>query len=155
MNTCKSDKNRWGRRGEFCVHSIACYGLRGCCERYVGTPVVYILIWFIYHRAQVKYGVNIPAGTKIGPDFKIEHLYGIVPNPDIVIGKNCNIYNGATIGKEKRDKRIGFPQIGDEVWIAPGAYVNFDVPSHSSVLGNPAKVIERTDATREHIKNKI
>lgn len=122
---------------------------------------------------QVKYGVDIPARTKIGPGFKIEHLYGIVLNPDVVIGKNCNIYNGTTIGKEKRGKRIGCPQIGDEVWIganavivgkisigndvliAPGAYVNFDVPSHSIVLGNPAKVIERADATTEYIKNKI
>lgn len=122
---------------------------------------------------QVKYGVDIPARTKIGPGFKIEHLYGIVLNPDVVIGKNCNIYNGTTIGKEKRGKRIGCPQIGDEVWIganavivgkisigndvliAPGAYVNFDVPSHSIGLGNPAKVIERADATTEYIKNKI
>lgn len=29
---------------------------------------------------------------KIGPGFKIEHLSGIVVNPDVVIGKNCNIY---------------------------------------------------------------
>lgn len=58
---------------------------------------------------QVKYGVDIPARTKIGPGFKIEHLYGIVLNPDVVIGKNCNIYNGTTIGKEKRGKRIGCP----------------------------------------------
>lgn len=36
---------------------------------------------------QVKYGVDIPARTKIGPGFKIEHLYGIVLNPDVVIGK--------------------------------------------------------------------
>lgn len=147
--------------------------LKRCCERYVGNPVIYPLIWFIYHRMQVKYGVDIPARTKIGPGFKIEHLYGIVLNPDVVIGKNCNIYNGTTIGKEKRGKRIGCPQIGDEVWIganavivgkisigndvliAPGAYVNFDVPSHSIGLGNPAKVIERADATTEYIKNKI
>ena len=27
MNTCITDKNRW--RDEFCVHRIACYGLRG------------------------------------------------------------------------------------------------------------------------------
>lgn len=103
----------------------------------------------------MKYGVDIPARTKISPDFKIEHLNGIVLNPDITIGKNCNIYNGITIGKGKRGKRIGCPQIGDEVWIsinsvivgkvliALGAYVNFDAPSHSIVLGNPAKAIKK------------
>lgn len=99
--------------------------------------------------------MDIPARTKISPDFKIEHLNGIVLNPDITIGKNCNIYNGITIGKGKRGKRIGCPQIGDEVWIsinsvivgkvliALGAYVNFDAPSHSIVLGNPAKAIKK------------
>ncbi len=75
--------------------------LKRCCERYVGKPIIYPLIWFIYHRTQVKYGVDIPARTKIGSGFKIEHLYDIVFNPEVVIGKNCNIYNGVTIGKEK------------------------------------------------------
>lgn len=104
----------------------------------------------IYRKLQIKYGVDLPASTKIGPGFKIEHLNGIVVNPDVVIGKNCNIYNGVTIGKEKRGIREGCPTIADEVWIganaivvgriqigsdvliAPGAYVNFDVPSHST-----------------------
>ncbi len=120
----------------------------------------------------MKYGVDIPARTKIGPGFKIEYLYGIVLNPDVVIGKNCDIYNSAGSGKEK-GKRSECPQIGDEVWIgvnavivgkisigndvliALGAYANFNVSSHSIVLGHPTKVIERADATREYINNKI
>jgi len=114
------------------------------------------------------YGVDLPASTKIGPGFKIEHLNGIVVNPDVVIGKNCNIYNGVTIGKEKRGIREGCPTIADEVWIganavvvgriqigsdvliAPGAYVNFDVPSHSIVLGNPAKIVAKENATEKY-----
>ena len=103
----------------------------------------------------MKYGVDIPASTKIEPGFKIEHLYGIVLNPGVVIGKNCNIYNGAIIGKEKRGKSIVCTQIEDDVSIAPGVYVNFDVPSQSIVFENPDKVIERADATREYINNKI
>lgn len=31
--------------------------------------------------------------------------------------------------------------IGDDVLIAPGAFVNFDVPSNSIVIGNPGKII--------------
>ena len=50
----------------------------------------------IYRKLQIKYGVDLPVSTKIGHGFKIEHLNGIV-----VIGKNCNIYNGVTIGKER------------------------------------------------------
>lgn len=82
MNACKSDKNRWGGGRVLCAQYRLLW-LKRCCERYVGNPVIYPLIWFIYHRMQVKYGVDIPARTKIGPGFKIEHLYGIVLNPDV------------------------------------------------------------------------
>lgn len=77
----------------------------------------------IYRKLQIKYGVNLPASTKIGHGFKIEHLNGIVVNHDVVIGENCNIYNGVTIGKEKRGIREGCPAIGDEVWIGANAVV--------------------------------
>ena len=44
MNVCKSDKNRWG---EFCVYSLACYGLRGAekdmlAPCYLSIGIVYI-----------------------------------------------------------------------------------------------------------------
>lgn len=77
----------------------------------------------IYRKLQIKYGVNLPTSTKIDHGFKIEHLNGIVVNPDVVIGENCNIYNGVTIGKEKRGIREGCPTIGDEVWIGANAVV--------------------------------
>lgn len=81
--------------------------------------------------------------------------------------------NGVTIGKEKRGVREGCPTIADKVWIganavvvgsiqigsdvliAPGAYVNFDVPSHSIVLGNPAKIVAKENATEKYIKYTI
>ena len=33
--------------------------------------------------------------------------------------------------------------IGNNVLIAPGAFVNFDVPENSIVIGNPGKIIPR------------
>lgn len=38
---------------------------------------------------------------------------------------------------------IGGVNIGNNVLIAPGAFVNFDVPDNSIVIGNPGKIIER------------
>lgn len=38
---------------------------------------------------------------------------------------------------------IGGVTIGNNVLIAPGAFVNFDVPDNSIVIGNPGKIIER------------
>jgi len=33
--------------------------------------------------------------------------------------------------------------IGDDVLITPNTYLNCDVPSHSVVIGNPARIISR------------
>lgn len=78
-----------------------------------------------------------------------------------------------TIGRENRGKREGSPKIGDCVWIgtnavvvgkievgddvliAPGAYVNFDVPPHSVVVGNPGKIIPRESAAEKYIENRV
>lgn len=88
------------------------------------------------------------------------------------MGANCNVHKGVTIGQENRGRRKGAPCIGDGVWmgvnstivggitigddvlIAPNSYVNFDVPSHSIVIGNPAKIIHRDNATESYIENK-
>ena len=134
---------------------------------------LYLICSLIYKNYKIKYGVDMPAKLRIGKGVIIEHLGGITINPDVVIGNNICIYNGVTIGVEKRGKRVGCPVIGDEVWIgansvvvggikvgnnvliAPGSFVNFDVPDNSIVIGNPGKVIERMDATEGYIINLI
>ena len=60
-----------------------------------------------------------------------------------VIGDNVQIGINATI--------IGGICIGDDVLIAPNAFVNFDVPSHSIVIGNPGIIIHREEATKDYV----
>jgi serine O-acetyltransferase len=118
-----------------------------------------------------KFGFQIPASTKIGKGFFIGHFGTIVINSNVTIGDNCNFSHGITIGKANRGKLKGVPVLGDRVWvgtgavivgnvkigsdvlIAPNAYVNFDVPNHSIVLGNPGKIIERVNPTEGYINN--
>ena len=120
-----------------------------------------------------KTQIQIPARTKIGEGFYIGHLGRIIIHPDAVLGKNVNIATGVTIGMENRGQRKGAPKISDNCWIgtnavivgninigsdvliAPLAYVNFDVPDHSFVIGNPAKIIHKENATEGYICNKI
>lgn len=120
-----------------------------------------------------KRSIDWTTKLDIGPGLFMAHVSGITINPEAHIGKNCNIHKGVTIGRENRGARKGTPTIGDEVWIginativgnvhigndvliAPGAYVNFDVPDHSIVIGNPAIVKHADDATRDYINNKI
>ena len=114
------------------------------------------------HRCRFRYGFDISPTTAIGPGLYIGHFGGVVVSPSAVLGANCNLAQGVTIGATSRGSRIGAPVLGDRVWvganavlvgkitvgsdalIAPGAYVNFDVPEHVVVLGNPAKIVAET-----------
>lgn len=64
-----------------------------------------------------------------------------------VIGDNVWIGSNACV--------VGNITIGDDVLIAPLSFVNFDVPSHSIVVGNPAVVKYKENATEGYITNKI
>ena len=117
--------------------------------------------------------IQILSKTQIGEGFYIGHLGRVVVNPEAKIGKNVNISVGATVGAENRGTRKGAPMISDNCWIgtnavvvgniligsdvliAPNAYVNFDVPSHSIVIGNPARIIYKENATAGYIENTV
>ena len=120
-----------------------------------------------------RFGLEIPRAAKIGPGLYLGHAYGITVNPDAVIGRNCNLHKGVTIGQENRGPRKGAPVIGDRVWIgvnstvvgavtvgedvliAPNSYVNCDIPSHSIVIGSPCRVIPSASATEGYVNRCI
>lgn len=126
----------------------------------------------VLRRYSRKYGLEI-LSKKIGEGLYIGHPHNINVHPHAVIGKNCNLNKGCTIGRENRGKRNGAPTLGDNVWvgnyatvvgnvhigddvlIAPNAFVNFDVPDHSIVIGNPAIIKARRDATEGYVSNRV
>lgn len=97
----------------------------------------------------------------------------MIVNDRAVIGKNVNVATGVTIGQTGRGQKAGCPTIGDNCWIgtnavvvgnitigtdvliAPLPYVNFDVPDHSIVIGNPGKIIPRENATEAYILHTV
>ena len=132
----------------------------------------------IYYRLRLqrlseKTGIQIPTKTVIGKGFYIGHVGRIIVNPDVKIGENVNIATGVTIGKTNRGMNMGVPTIGNHVWIgtnavivggitigddvliAPNAYINTDVPSHSIVIGNPAQIHYAEHATEGYINRTI
>lgn len=132
----------------------------------------------IYYRFRLKQlsertGIQIPTKVKIGKGFYIGHFGTIIVNPDVTIGENVNIASGVTIGKTNRGNNKGVPRIGNNVWIgtnavivgnivigddvliAPNAYINTDVPSHCIAVGNPAVFHIRENATEGYINNRV
>ena len=46
---------------------------------------------------------------------------------------------------------VGNIRIGNDVLIAPNSFVNIDVPDHSVVIGNPAVVHSKENATGNYV----
>jgi serine O-acetyltransferase len=76
---------------------------------------------FFHHLAQIRYGIQIPHITQIGAGFYIGHYGGIVTTHQAIIGENCNMAQGVTIGRINQGPRKGAPKIGNKVWIGPNA----------------------------------
>lgn len=124
-------------------------------------------------RLSEKSGIQLPTKTQIGKGLFIGHFGTIIVNPDAVLGENVNIAPGVIIGKTNRGDKKGVPTIGNRVWIganavivgnikigddvliAPNAYVNMDVPDHSVVIGNPATIHAKEHATEGYINRTV
>jgi len=121
-------------------------------------------------RLTYRWGISIPEGTNIGSGFYICHFGGIVVNGRAVIGKNCNISQGVTLGQANRGRNRGYPRLGDGVYIGPGAkivgavtignnvaigancVVTTDVADDSVVVGIPGRVVSLKGAA-EYVNN--
>ncbi|HEY5512484.1 MAG TPA: DapH/DapD/GlmU-related protein [Geomonas sp.] len=79
--------------------------LRLFCERFI----------------EMSAGISIPAACKIGKGLRIHHFGGIIFHPTAVLGANCTLYHGVTIGD--RGGSGGAAVIGDNVLIGAGAKI--------------------------------
>lgn len=97
------------------------------------------------------------------------HPYGITVNTKAEIGENVTLFKGCTIGSIRSGTKVGVPVIGDrvticcnamvcggihignDVLIAAGAFVNFDVPDNSIVIGNPGVIHHKENASKDYL----
>ncbi|GHU67749.1 hypothetical protein FACS189413_03100 [Bacteroidia bacterium] len=120
----------------------------------------------LYYKYKLEnQGLDFGGNLSIGKGLIIGHSGRIVINGGAKIGEQIYLTHGVTIGRNAVGKRKGVPTlgnrvrigananivgnitIGNDVVIAPGAFVNFDVPSHSVVIGNPGQIHHKDNAT--------
>ncbi|MEK6757873.1 MAG: serine O-acetyltransferase EpsC [Nanoarchaeota archaeon] len=106
-------------------------------------------------------GIEIHPGAKIGKGFFIDHGMGIVIGETAEIGTNCVMYHNVTLGGTGKEKGKRHPTIGNNVTIGTGAIllgrvqvgnnvkigadtfiIDKKVPSNSTVVGTPGKVVK-------------
>ncbi len=104
-------------------------------------------------------GIEIHPGATIGRRLFIDHGMGIVIGETCEIGDDVTLYQGVTLGGTGKEKGKRHPTLGNNVLVASGAkvlgsitigenskigagsVVLMDVPSDSTVVGIPGKVV--------------
>ena len=113
--------------------------------------------WFLFRIVETLTGISLPKSCAIGKGLRIWHFGCIFVNPDAVIGENCTLRQGVTIGNRRDDG--GSPILGDEVDLGAYAQILGDVrvgnrcrigamavvltniPDGATAVGQPARIV--------------
>ncbi len=131
----------------------------------------------ISNLARLLTGIEIHPGAVIGRRFFIDHGMGVVIGETAIIGDDCTLYHGVTLGGTSWEKGKRHPTLGNNVVVGAGAkvlgpievgegarigsnaVVVKDVPAGATVVGVPGKLITpkepETGGHREAIAKKI
>ncbi len=122
---------------------------------------MYFIADWISKRTRRKTGIEIHPAAKIGKGVFIDHGMGVVIGETAVVGDNCTIYQGVTLGGTGKDKGKRHPTIGNNVTIGCGAkvlgpftvgdnskiaanaVVLNEIPPNSTCVGVPAHIVKR------------
>jgi serine O-acetyltransferase len=111
-----------------------------------------------HHAVRLAVGIELDPGARIGPGLYVGHSGGIWVAPGAVIGRDCNLSQGVTVGVGGTVRR-GTPALGDRVWVGPKATISgpvkigsaaviganslvvSNVPERGVAVGVPAKLV--------------
>lgn len=114
-------------------------------------------------------GIEIHPAARIGRRLFIDHGAAVVIGETAVIGDNCTIYQGVTLGGTGKHtgkrhptlgnnvmvgagaKVLGPFTVGDNAKVAAGAVVLSEVPEGSTAVGIPAHIVRRATQPKEQL----
>jgi len=114
-------------------------------------------------------GISIAPEADIGPGLYIGHYGNIFIGEKTKLGKFCNISHENTLGYSGFGQMRGVPEIGDFVYIAPGAkvvgkiqigsnvvigpntVVTKHIPDNATVFGMPGRIVNY-DSSKQYIR---
>lgn len=119
---------------------------------------LFFIARFISEVSRFLTGIEIHPGAKIGRNFVIDHGMGVVIGETAVVGDDCFIFHGVTLGGVEKTpgvrrhpllesgvivgagaKILGAVTLGKNVKVGAGAVVLSDCPSGAVMVGMPAK----------------
>ena len=122
----------------------------------------------VSHLGRFFTGIEIHPGASIGDRLFIDHGMGVVIGETALIGDDCTIYHGVTLGGTSWNKGKRHPTLGDGVVVGAGAkilgpitigrgakigsnaVVVKDVPPCATAVGIPARILDdETKSARE------
>ena len=104
-------------------------------------------------------GIEIHPAAKIGNGLFIDHGMGVVIGETAIIGNDCTIFHGVTLGGRGNSMGKRHPTLGDNVLVGSGAkilgninignnvkiganaVVLNDIPDNATAVGMPARVV--------------
>lgn len=148
-----------------------CLFYRLCHYFYSKNAKFLLFIFKIFYRFfQTRYCIDLPYETEIGKGLYLGHVFSIVVSTKAKLGNNVNLSQNVTIGYASRGKNKGYPTIGNDVYIGPGAIiignikignnvaiganavVTKDIPNNAVAVGVPANVVSFNGSTDYIIK---
>ena len=133
--------------------------LSNCHQSMIGRSLR-TLFWLHLRSMRIRLGFSVPLNV-FGPGLSIAHYGTIVINKRCRIGENCRIHPGVCVGT----LRDGVPNIGDNVYLGPGAklfgaivvgdwsavgansVVTDDVPANSTIVGGASRTFSNRGST--------
>jgi serine O-acetyltransferase len=126
------------------------------------------LYWILFRVVETLTGISLPKSARIGPGLRIWHFGNNFVHTDVVIGANCTLRHGVTIGNRYEDgpvpiigdnvdfgayaQVLGGIRIGSSCRIGAMSVVLSDIPDGATAVGLPARIVKHGKDLEERLR---